>query len=77
MKLYDLKVGDRVRLTDFVDNFPFVLATPGETGVVATIQEDYAFVKMDRHFKELDDWDNELQVWRWDDNTVPLEKRED
>ena len=67
------RAGDVVRLTSEVDNFPTIIAPTGATGVVTKTGEDDVWVRMDLHFPQLDEWDNELQLWRWERDELPLE----
>jgi hypothetical protein len=61
-----LAIGTRVRLIKPVDNYPTILAEPGLTGTLAGIDTDGGYwVKLDRHFDELDEWQNQLRIWDW------------
>jgi hypothetical protein len=71
-RLYDHLIGKRVRLVHGVDNYPTVRVPAGETGTVLRFVCDSLWVKMDRHFPELAEWDNELQMWDWEDSRYPL-----
>jgi len=71
-KALPFTVGQRVITTDFVDNFPTVLCNAGETGTVEEITDERIMVRMDRHFPELNEWTNSLEIWLWDDVEVPL-----
>lgn len=58
-------VGQRVRLVRDVEIFPLNIYRTGATGtVVATSINSVviAEVRLDEHYPELDEWDNELQV---------------
>lgn len=58
------KVGDRVRTKCPIDRYPdFLLNEVGLTGEVIEVQQDFGnvFVKMDRHFPELDYWEGTVQ----------------
>ena len=70
--LQSFSVGQRVITTDYVDNYPTVLANAGETGTVEEVSDEHIMVRMDRHFPELTEWSNCLEVWVWDRNDIPL-----
>jgi hypothetical protein len=61
-KAMRLLPGTRVRLTRDVENFPFILAKPGLCGVLARVDDAGAWVKLDRIFPDLAEWDNHLQI---------------
>ena len=60
--MQDFKAGMRVRLVEAVENFPTILAPAGEEGTVTDTDGEFVYVRLDRHFPELDEWDNVLQV---------------
>ena len=65
MDLYDMTNGLRVKIVRNVDIYPTGVFRAGLTGTVTDVDdgcEIYCMVKMDRHFPELDEWDNALQV---------------
>lgn len=57
-----LPIGTRVSLTKQVENWPIGRWEPGETGTLIDVDPEYLTIKMDRHFPELDEWENDLQV---------------
>ena len=57
------KVGERVELYREIDHYPLGIFPIGATGVVDEANDDAIWIKMDRRFPELDDWQNRLQVW--------------
>ena len=59
-----LTEGTRVRLRQSVERSAEILIPAGEEGtvVVVDLPHEMVCVKLDRHFPELDHWDNEL-VW--------------
>jgi hypothetical protein len=58
-----LKIGDEVALSEDIENGRTIYCEKGETGTVTEISDEFVFVKMDRHFPEIDEWDNQLQIW--------------
>jgi hypothetical protein len=61
--------GTRVRLRKDVENYPTIFAEAGLTGTLVCIDMEGAYwVKLDKHFPELDQWNNELQIWDWGDD---------
>jgi len=67
-------IGERVRLTKTVEVFPIGVFDPGLIGVIADITSNGIWVKLDRHFPELEAWDNELQIWDDDEPATYLER---
>ena len=64
-------VGDRVRLNSDVDIFPLIIMREGEAGTIASVNDEAIFVRMDKHYPELDEWDNALEVWReWHEDAL-------
>lgn len=69
-------VGDRVRLITDVAPYPLGLFPAGTTGTVEEIDptagegNPIAYVRLDQHFEDLDDWENVLQVVREGDGEV-------
>ena len=56
-------IGTKVRLIQDVDNFPDCLIEAGETGTLVRIDDENSYwVKLDKHFSELNEWENELQI---------------
>jgi len=70
-----ITVGERVRLIDDVAPYPLGLFPVGTTGTVVEVDlnaaptQPVACVKLDRHFEDLDEWDNVLQVFRVEDES--------
>lgn len=58
-------VGSRIKLTQDVENYPTIYAKSGLTGTLTRIDHESYWVKLDQHFDELNEWDNELQIWDW------------
>lgn len=61
-------VGTRVKLTNIVDTFQVGIFHPGLTGEVAQAWskphgEAVLMVRLDKHHPELDEWNNELELW--------------
>lgn len=68
MLLAQMTVGRRVRIVIEIDIFNLGVYPVGLTGVVSSVDDDDAdgicrMVKLDGHRPELNEWDNELQVW--------------
>jgi hypothetical protein len=61
-KAMKLLPGTRVKLIQNVENYPHILAEPGLCGVLARVEDAGAMVKLDRHFPNLREWDNHLQI---------------
>jgi len=59
-----IRVGERVRLTEDVENFPTMVAKAGLTGTVVRITDSDWWVKLDEQLDALKDWNNELAVER-------------
>jgi hypothetical protein len=71
---FDPLVGMRVILTEDVDNWPTVLVSKGATGVVASADDERVMVTLDEYRRELDEWENQLEIFfhdRYDDG-LPL-----
>ena len=60
-------VGRRVRLTEPLDLYPETIVPGGNTGILARVEDDCVWIKLDKHFPELAEWDNEAQIWDWSD----------
>jgi hypothetical protein len=66
-------IGRRVRLTNGYDgNFPTILVDAGETGTVRIWDGESLWIQMDRHFPQLDPWNNQLQLFDHEDRAHPL-----
>jgi hypothetical protein len=76
MKLSDLKVGMEVILLEDMTPYPTGVFPKGSTGAVTAVMPDasedepIAYVWLHRHFEELDEWDNELWIYRDGDAAV-------
>jgi len=56
----------RVQLVKAVDNFPTGFFDIGLTGTLREIDEEGSYwVTLDKHFPELDEWQNAIQIWDW------------
>lgn len=65
-----IQPGRRVILVQDVDVFPTGYFHAGLTGTLQRIDEEGRFwVRLDKHFPVLDEWDNELEIddWSWQD----------
>lgn len=73
-----LKAGDRVRLTSDYGHYPLEIIPAGATGTVEdnslNEMQPMLFVKLDQHFKTLDEWDNVLQIYGPDVRFDPEDK---
>lgn len=62
-----MKIGTRVKLIQEVDNYPTCLIKAGETGTLVGIDEteheSFYWVRLDQYHEELDEWDNQLQIY--------------
>ena len=56
------KIGQRIRAIIPIDRFPDFILPVGVTGTVESIDKNLAFVRMDEHHPELNEWDNVLHV---------------
>ena len=57
-------LGTRIKLIQDVDNYPDIYAPAGLTGTLVRIDSEGAYwVKLDKHFPSLDEWNNKLQIW--------------
>jgi hypothetical protein len=66
-KMLEILVGRRVRLTEPLDLYPECIIPDGNTGTIVRVMDDCIWVKLDKHFPELDEWQNEAQIWNWSD----------
>jgi hypothetical protein len=74
----ELTVGHHVRLTETVDLFPDVIAEKGWTGTVEQMDQESVWVKLDCVCPTLEEWDNQLQIWRSNyPDGLPLEVLQD
>lgn len=64
-QLTALPIGAAVRLPMGADAYPDFHILEPMNGVVSAIEPDCMWVRIDRHHAELDDWDNQVQVWFW------------
>jgi len=69
----NITVGTRVRTTADVENYPVIFMPAGATGRVTHIDEEYVCVDMDKHFEELNEWQNELQIYKPENGSFPVE----
>lgn len=58
----EVKIGAKVVSTILTMDYPFTPLPVGTTGVIVDIGEDFCSIKLDVHNKELNAWDNEVQV---------------
>lgn len=67
-----MQIGSKVRLTQNVENYPVILAKSGLTGILVRIDDEGSYwVKLDERKEELDDWNNELQIWNYSEQDGP------
>ena len=66
-----MRIGERVRLAECVENGSEIFVDSGETGTIDQMDDESIWVKLDRHFPALDEWDNCLQIWHeWHPNAL-------
>jgi hypothetical protein len=53
-------VGDRVKLIEYVDRFPFFQVAPDAEGTITECERNYLSVKMDDPIDGCEEWDNEI-----------------
>jgi hypothetical protein len=77
LAIQTFSIGQRVRTTEIVDNFPTIVVERGETGTVMSADQEgfdaRYMVRMDRVFPALAEWDNCLEVYVYAGDDVPLE----
>jgi hypothetical protein len=56
-----LRSGDRVRLRQLVERYPFAAVPAGATGAVVRSEQDLVSVRLDDAVDGLEEWNNELQ----------------
>jgi len=60
-QIITVEVGKKVRSIDAIYRSPaFVLMETGLTGVITEIEHAHIYVKLDKHFEELNEWDNDV-----------------
>ena len=59
-KIAMLKVGDRVRLKRDLELFPIIIVPAGDVGTVTEVQDYIVWIKLDTHYDELEEWDNNI-----------------
>lgn len=62
-----MQIGTKVKLVKPVENYPTCLIEAGETGTLARIDEDSYWVTLDTDHPELDEWQNQVQIFDWSD----------
>jgi hypothetical protein len=63
-----LPIGTRVVFPEGASAYPDFHFTDRLTGSVVRQEDDSTWVKIDQYKPELDEWENEIQVWRWERN---------
>jgi hypothetical protein len=73
-----LAIGTRVAFPNGADAYPDFLFRDRLTGTVTESEDDGVWVKIDQYKPELDEWDNQIQVWFWDqgDDELPSQRVE-
>lgn len=67
-----MQEGTRVRVVKPIDNYPVVLVPVGDEGTLTRIDEEGCWwVKLDNHYPNLDEWDNEVAIWDWSEQDGP------
>lgn len=68
MRREDMREGQRVRIAREIEIYPIGIFPAGLTGRIGIVEPDsldvVTHVRLDKHVEALDDWSNELQVWR-------------
>lgn len=78
----DFTIGCRVRLVSNLEPFLFGEILSGETGTITDVSDKWgdtpvsALVRLDRHFPQLDEWNNEIQVGMSDESGTKPEQFE-
>tara|TARA_R100000365_G_C2662050_1_gene14647 strand:+ start:204 stop:437 length:234 start_codon:yes stop_codon:yes gene_type:complete len=63
-----MNIGTAVRVVKHIDNYPTVVVHPNQTGILTCIDEEGCWwVRLDNHFPELDEWENEVAIWDYSD----------
>jgi hypothetical protein len=76
MKLSDLKAGMEVALSEDMAPYPVGVFPKGSLGTVTAVMPDaredepIAYVRLHQHFAALDEWENELWIWRDGDAAI-------
>jgi hypothetical protein len=65
-EVQNLKIGERVAFPDGAEAYPDFYFRDRLTGTVVENDEDCVWVKIDQQKPELDDWDNQIQIWLWE-----------
>jgi hypothetical protein len=65
-QLRALPIGTAVRLPLGADAYPDFVFTEALDGVVSGVEPDCVWISIAVHKPELDEWDNQIQVWFWD-----------
>lgn len=60
------KVGDRVIAKVGIDRYPQFMLPAGVEGTIEEISHGNIWIKMDDHYRVLDEWDNCVQVHETD-----------
>jgi hypothetical protein len=74
LKLADLKalkVGDRVAFPKGAEAYPDFNFHQRIEGTVSEVDHECVWVRCDEHLAELDDWDNQIQIWMWSEDEIP------
>jgi hypothetical protein len=64
-----LKVGDRVAFPKGADAYPDFCIIERIEGTVSAIEKHSVWVRCDRHFPELNEWDNQIEAWIYENDT--------
>jgi hypothetical protein len=67
-----MEIGTRVKIVQDIDVYPTAYISAGETGTIALIEDNAWYVTLDVHHPELNEWNNEIEIWDWS-NTLPNE----
>jgi hypothetical protein len=73
LKLADikaLKVGDRVAFPTGAESYPDFFIKERIEGTVSETDDECVWVKCDKHYADLDEWDNQIQIWLWSEEEL-------
>ena len=65
----ELKVGDRVAFPNGADAYPDFYISERIEGTVSAIEKYSVWVRCDKHFTDLDEWDNQVEAWIYENDT--------
>jgi len=66
-----LPIGTRLAFPNGAECYPSFRILEPLTGTLVDMQDDCAWIRLDTHHADLDEWENQIQVWFWDDKNDP------